>query len=120
MRRFLILSAFLLMPSAAFAGCLPTGPAALPCLGGAVIESLDSFLGSRSNGACGSNSHGTIDMFGNKGCAPGAGALSKRAKSATAKKSGTVKSCPMGSVMAHDGRGGTFCKDVPGALHARR
>lgn len=120
MRRLLILSAFVLMPSVAFAGCLPTGPMALPCLGGAALETLDSFLGQPSaSGRCGRGSHGTIDMYGNKGCAPGAGALSKRSKSAAAQKPGTIKACPMGSVMAR-GPNGNFCRDVPGALHARR
>ena len=107
------------MPSVAFAGCLPTGPTALPCIGGAVLESLSSFLGARTEGRCGSGSHGTIDMYGNKGCAIGAGALAKRARSA-AQGAGTLKVCPMGSVMAHNSSGGNYCKDVPGALHARR
>lgn len=122
MRRLAIIAAFLLMPTAAFAGCLPTGPAALPCAGAAALNALGNALGSQpGRSGCSSNQHATIDMYGNKGCAPGG--LSKNArKFAEGPKpaAGAIKPCPMGSVMARKSGGGTYCKDVPGALHARK
>ncbi len=116
MRRVLFTIAILLMPSAAFAGCLP-GPSMIPCLGANALGALGDAVGSRPGHVCGGGMHAAMDMSGNVSCVPGA--LSRKAREAAKGPAGyKTKICPMGSVMANDKRGKSFCKDVPGAIHA--
>jgi len=120
--RLLVVAAFWLMPSAAFAGCIPFGPAAIPCAGAAALNALGNAVGSQPNrSGCLRNQHATIDMYGNKGCAPGGLSRRSRQFAEGPKPVGAAKACPMGSVMARKSGGtGLYCKDIPGALHGRR